>query len=645
MLCVSPASRVGMQPRSGDQTVALGVSKENAVNEPASPGGAAEIRSFGVFSVVPVSGCGYTLPQLTPWATICRPVRSWKSSIILICTLALLPVFDFPTFAQEPALYQHGAVAADHPLASQAGVEILQRGGNVIDAAVGTALTLSVVRPASSGLGGGGFLVHWDAGSKQSVAWDYRETAPLAAKPDLYQRAAADGLKDASEHGGLAVAVPGHIPGLCHILETQGRFTIQQVLETVLKLTCEGVPVDAIDLRTQRELLAEFAKQPDKRTTYSALWTGYLNAGVPWKMGDKFRSPQIAALEALSRDGVASFKTGAVAQSMLEATRSSGGILTPADFAGVHPIRREPLRAKWGDYEILTMPPPSSGGIALLQTLQALEAWGRLPNHRRWCELHELDRTHVLAEALKHAFADRAEFLGDADFVDVPTAKLISAKYAQRIAERIDLMKTLPANEYGRFQLPDDAGTTHFCVMDQHGNAVSCTETINLTYGSHVVDPKFGIVLNNEMDDFTALPGQPNAFGLIQSANNAIAPRKKPLSSMTPTIVLKDGRPVLLAGASGGPRIITATIQTVLRGTELGMTATDAVIQPRVHHQWQPHELLIERALEPLRSPLERRGHQVKLLGSSAVSQAIRWTPAGIEPASDPRKHGRPAGY
>ncbi|MDZ4683485.1 MAG: gamma-glutamyltransferase [Planctomycetaceae bacterium] len=562
--------------------------------------------------------------------------------------IAISSVFCWPVAAQEPTqspLYQHGAVAADHPLASQAGVDVLQRGGNVIDAAVATALTLSVVRPASSGLGGGGFLVHWDAARKESVAWDYRETAPLAATADMYEQAAVAGRKNASEHGGLAVAVPGHVPGLCHILETQGTFTIQQVLETVLKLTRDGVPVDAVDLRTQRELLAEFTKQPELKPTYAALWTGYLNTGVPWKTGDRFHSPQLAALAALSRDGVASFRTGVVAQSLLETCRSQGGIVTAADFAAVQPIRRTPLRITWGEYEVLTMPPPSSGGIALVQTLQALEAWSRLPNHRPWRDLNELDRSHVLAEALKHAFADRAEFLGDADFVTVPVAKLTSAKYAQRIAERIDLTRTLPAAEYGRFHLPDDAGTTHFCVMDSRGNAVSCTETINLTYGSYVVDPQFGIVLNNEMDDFTARPGVPNAFGLIQSANNVIAPRKKPLSSMAPTIVLKDGRPVLLAGASGGPRIITATIQTVLRVTELGLSANDAVTQPRLHHQWQPHELLIERSLEPLRGPLEARGHQVKLLGSSAVTQAIRWTPAGIEPASDPRKHGRPTGY
>jgi gamma-glutamyltranspeptidase / glutathione hydrolase len=543
--------------------------------------------------------------------------------------------------ATSPPLYQRGAVAADHPVASQAGVDTLQRGGNVIDAAVATALTLSVVRPASSGIGGGGFLVYWDATRKESVAWDYRETAPRAATADMYETASAG----ASEHGGLAIGVPGHVPGLCRILEEQGTFTIQQVLETVLRLTRDGVPVDAVDINTQRGLITTFTRRPELQQKYAALWTGYLNAGVPWKAGDRFRSPQIAAMEALSRDGVASFTTGVVAQSVLETSRAHGGIITAEDLAGVQPIRRQPLRFTWGEYEVLTMPPPSSGGVALVQTLQTLDAWGRRPNHRPWRELDEVDRTHVLAEALKHAFADRAEFLGDADFVSVPIARLTSPKYAQRIADRISLSGVLPAEQYGRFQLPDDAGTTHFCVMDAHGNAVSSTETVNTTYGSHVVDPRFGVVLNNEMDDFTARPGEPNAFGLIQSANNAVAPRKKPLSSMTPTIVLKDGRPVLLAGASGGPRIITATIQTVLRVTELGLTANEAVSQPRLHHQWQPHELLLERSLEGLTEPLEARGHKIRLLGSSAVSQAIRWTPMGIEPASDPRKHGRPAGF
>lgn len=567
------------------------------------------------------------------------PAGSDRSAVTaLLCVITL---WGGLASGQDTPPYQRGAVAADHPLASQAGVEILKRGGNVIDAAVATALTLSVVRPASSGMGGGGFLVHWDAARQEAVAWDYREQAPLAATADMYANAPAG----ASEHGGLAVAVPGHVPGLCHILSERGTFTIQQVANLVLELTGDGVPVDVVDINTQRELLAEFAKQPELKQRFSALWSGYLNAGVPWKAGDRFHSPQLAALNALSRDGVDSFTTGAVAQSLLETCRAAGGIVTAADFAAVHPMRRLPLRAKWGDYEILTMPPPSSGGIALVQTLQALEAWGQQPGHRPWRDLAEADRTHVLAETLKHAFADRAEFLGDADFVPVPVARLTGVAYARRIAESIDLQRTRPAKEYGRFQVPDDGGTTHFCVMDAQGNAVSCTETINLTYGSYVVDPQFGIVLNNEMDDFTSRPGEPNAFGLIQSANNAIAPKKKPLSSMTPTIILKDGRPVLLAGASGGPRIITATIQTVLRVAELGQTANEAVTQPRLHHQWQPHELLLERPLERLMEPLAARGHAVKVIGSSAVSQAIRWTPAGLEPASDPRKHGRPAGY
>ncbi|OYW19700.1 MAG: gamma-glutamyltransferase [Planctomycetales bacterium 12-60-4] len=545
----------------------------------------------------------------------------------------------------EPQYFAHGAVAADHPLASAAGVEVLRNGGNVIDAAVATAMVLSVVRPESSGLGGGGFLVHWNAESQTATAWDYRERAPLSSTADMYVRAEARGVRQASQRGMLAVAVPGQIPGLCEIHRRHGALPLKDVLKPAVRLATEGVPVDAQTIATQRGLLAEFNRHPELQNTFAPLWSGYLNSGKAWQAGDQFRSPQRAALEWLSEQGPQAFTDGPIGEAILQHSQMHGGLLTREDLRQMAPVERNVLRGRYADYEILTMPPPSSGGVALLESLQILAAWSGRDGHKPWRELPEPDRAHVLVEALKHAFADRAEFLGDADFVDVPIQRLLSAEHAERLAAKIGLDKTHPPEEYGRFESPKDAGTTHFCVMDAAGNAVACTETINTTFGSFVVEPRTGIVLNNEMDDFTAIPGQPNAFGLKQSVANAIAPRKKPLSSMTPTIVVKDGRAVAIAGASGGPRIITATLQVLLLILEFDLGAQAAVSAPRLHHQWQPDEVLIEKGLEPLEAALIAKGHRVRQTSSLAATQALRRLTQGLEPGSDPRKHGVPAGY
>jgi len=544
--------------------------------------------------------------------------------------------------ADEPPVYPQGAVAADHPLASAAGVAILQRGGNVIDAAVATAVTLSVVRPASSGLGGGGFLVFWDAEKQQPFAYDYRERAPQAATADMY----ANDSADASRHGAKAIAVPGEIVGLCEIQAKHGMLTLADVLEPALQLARDGFAIDVHEGEIQQSLLREFAKHQEYTERYAALWRGYLNSGQPWREGDRFFSPQRPALELLAKEGAAAFTAGELGRAIVAEIQQRGGIVEVADLQAMSPVAREPLRIRFRDYDVITMPPPSSGGVSLIQVVQMLEAWSRKRGHAPYEKLPEADRAHVLVEAFKHAFANRAEYLGDADFETVPLKLLLSPDYAGYLANKIDLTKTFPPEHYGRNLVGDDGGTSHFCVMDARGNAVACTETINLTYGSYVVEPKFGIVLNNEMDDFTAQPGKPNAFGLRQSAANAVAPGKKPLSSMTPTIVLKDGRPVLIVGASGGPRIISATTQVLLNVLLLGDSANAAVQRPRLHHQWLPDEIAIEARLHrDLASALGAKGHTLRESRELGVSQAIHWTAAGIEPASDPRKHGRPAGY
>jgi len=552
--------------------------------------------------------------------------------------------------ARAEPVYQRAVVAADHQLASSAGVEILKQGGNVVDAAVATGFALSVLHPSSSGLGGGGFMVIWNAKSKSGIALDYRERAPLAATRDMYAQNQGDEKQktDASRKGHLAIAVPGHVAGLCYAAEKYGNLGLKSVLAPAIRLAKCGFAVDAKMRKSQLAYLKLFQPGSDYKKRFPALFEKYLNGGKPWLEGDRFYSPQLAVLELIAEQGADGFYGGAVATAILKESHRGGGILTEQDFESVEPVRRKPLRGKFGDFTILTMPPPSSGGVALLETLNILEAYEAQHPKRTLEKLghNSPDYLHLLTEVLKHSFADRAEFLGDADFVSVPVKKLISKKNAKNIAARIDWEKTLPLKEYGRYVGVDDSGTTHFSVVAAAGNADACTETINTGYGSFVVEPKFGIVLNNEMDDFAAIPGKPNIFGLIQSEANAVEPRKKPLSSMTPTVVIKDGKAVHVLGASGGPRIISSSIQVYLNLTRFGMTPQAAIDAPRIHHQWVPNSLYAERDLfERVGQSLKQRGHAVVQRSGLAATQAVSKTKDGLQGGSDPRKGGKPAGY
>ncbi|HUG94009.1 MAG TPA: gamma-glutamyltransferase [Planctomycetaceae bacterium] len=547
-------------------------------------------------------------------------------------------------------IYQHAVVAADHPLASEAGREILDRGGNVVDAAVATSFALSVVRPASCGIGGGGFMVIWDAKKQQAVALDYRERAPAGATRDMFVD--PDNPKrpqgDLSRKGQLAVAVPGTVAGLCYASRTYGRLPLRAVLAPAIRLAREGVPVDDHDRQVQKDVLAAFAEHEQYRQRFAPLYQKYLNGGTPWQAGDRFHSPQADVLEAIAERGPDAFYGGPVAEAIVAEMQRGGGLITAADLAGMRPVARQPLQADFDGRHIVTMPPPSSGGVALIETLNLLAASAQAQPDAavRRADHQSPERLHLLAESFKHAFADRAAFLGDTDFARVPVERLTSADYARRLAARIDRERTQPPAAYGSHALGDDGGTSHFSIIDRDGNAVACTETINTAFGSFVVEPRFGIVLNNEMDDFSAVPGQPNAFGLVQSEANAVEPGKKPLSSMTPTIVVEDGRAVHALGGSGGPRIISSTLQVLLNLTRHGMQPEQAVRLPRIHHQWFPDVLSVEDPLYgEVRGPLERRGHKVERRNRLAVVQAVSRSPDGLRGASDPRKGGRPAGY
>ena len=542
--------------------------------------------------------------------------------------------------------FSRAVVAADHPAASEAGTRILREGGNVVDAAVATSFALSVVRPASCGMGGGGFMVIWDADQQKAVALDYRERAPAGATAAALQ----DDDKSPeppSVRGGKAVGVPGNVAGLCYAAKKYGTVPIARLVQPAIDLCKNGVPIDQHDQEVQASTLSKLKSHAGYEDRFKLLKKLYLNDGRPWKIGEKFYSPQLKTLEAIAANGAAGFYKGPVAVAVAQTITAESGIFFTDDLAAYQPTERNALVSEFHGKQIITMPPPSSGGVALLQTLQALEEWETLSQKSLESLQHNsADYIHVVTEVLKHAFADRAEFLGDTDFVQVPIDKLLNRDYSRDIAEHVSMASTLAPEKYGRFFLNSDGGTSHFSVMDADGNAVACTETINLTFGSFVVVPEYGVVLNNELDDFTANPGKPNAFGLIQSEANVIAPGKRPLSSMTPTLVVEDNKATYACGASGGPRIITATLQSLLNHTVFEMSAADAVSVSRFHHQWSPNELLLEPSLKKAAGDsLTALGHVVKSSSSLAATQAAALDSGKPSGGSDPRKHGQPAGH
>lgn len=603
------------------------------------------------------------------WAPVLRRCTTFTlaprllTAVLLGCCLGGATAFAAEPATATPAktaateaaestdpVYHNAVVAADHPAASEAGLAMLRQGGNVVDAAAATSFALAVVRPASCGLGGGGFMVLWNAEKQQAVALDYRERAPGRATRNMFTRA-AEASPDAPEallsrRGGLAVAVPGTVAGLCHAVEHYGQLDLATVLAPAIRLCEEGVPVDPHMRGVQQGMLRGMTDA--EKSTFAPLVRLYLNGGKPWQPGDRFHSPLGPVLKKIAASGAAGFYSGEVGRALVQAVQQQGGLLEADDLENVHPVVRKPVSGEYRGSRIFSMPPPSSGGIALLETLNILEAREQAHAGENLGKLghNSPEYIHLVTEAMKHAFADRAEFLGDADMVEVPVDRLTSPAYAAQLAGRIDPDHTRPLKEYGRYLPTTDSGTSHFSVMDARGNAVACTETINTGFGSWVVEPEFGIVLNNEMDDFAAIPGRPNAFGLIQSEANAVAPGKKPLSSMSPTIVVRDGQAIFAAGGSGGPRIISATLQMMLNVLRFGMTPAEAVNQPRFHHQWLPETLYLEPGLmKTAADTLRKKGHQLQQAGSLAATQAAARNGKELRAASDPRKHGRPAGY
>ncbi len=557
-------------------------------------------------------------------------------TFLALCLVAVSLSTNHAAVAQSR---EGGMVVADHPAATRIGANVLRRGGNAIDAAVATSFALSICRPYSCGVGGGGFMVVWVAESKKPVIIDYRETAPAAATPDMF----IELPEGASRRGGAAVAVPGTVAGLLEAHERYGRMYLFEILAEVTLLGEQGFLVDEHYESTARSVAEQFQADPELKQLYPYLWRELLLEGNA-KVGDRIFNPRQAELiKRIGRRGTREFYRGPVAEAIAAAVQDAGGVITIEDLADYRGSIAEPIHTHVAGVDVWTMPPPSSGGIALAQIVQLMD---RLASRSLWAEVGDTAWTHALAETFRHAFADRSRHLGDPRFTPVPTDQLLDTASLEQLASRIKSDSVMPMGDVGtRIEGPDtsiptDGGTSHISVVDRFGNAVACTETINLAFGSFVAVEEFGFLLNNEMDDFTARPGEPNAFGLVQSARNAPEPGKRPLSSMTPTIVTRDSEVIAVVGASGGPRIITSVAQVLLRVLD-GQAVDRAVAAERIHHQFQPDRLEVEADDAALHEALARLGHTVKSpVDRTGVVQAIARVRDGLTGSADPRKGG-----
>jgi len=549
---------------------------------------------------------------------------------LVICFFVVVSAIGADTSARSQQS-NSGLVVADSEQASKAGMEILKRGGNAIDAAIATAFALSVVDQASSGLGGGGFMVIYRAKDKKAFALDFRETAPQASRRELYMK---DGkaVPSLSLTGALAVAVPGEVSGLIEAHSRFGTLPIAVLARPAIKLASEGFTVDGA-------LRVAIERQQANMKRFSDLGRIYMPNGAVPKDGELIRQPELAeALKEIAQKGSEVFYRGWIAAAIVETIKKEGGVMTLDDLKHYRAVWRDPLIGSYRDHTVITMPPPSSGGVAILEMLNVLEGY-KLNGFQH----NSADYLHLLAETMKHAFADRAQFLGDPDFVHVPARKLTAKGYAEWIRGRIATDKTRPPTFYGYYNYnAEKGGTTHFSVVDRFGNVVSCTQSVNTRFGSKLLVPRAGIVLNNEMDDFAIHSEIGNVYGLIGNEANSLQPKKRPLSSMSPTIILNGNRAELVVGGAGGPRIINATLQTILNVLDFRMPVKTAVETERMHHQWMPDRLILEAKISgDRRKALEERGHAVREQSALGVVQAITVSGAEASGAADLRKTER----
>ncbi|MEQ9617679.1 MAG: gamma-glutamyltransferase [Deltaproteobacteria bacterium] len=565
----------------------------------------------------------------------------------LILTLSVFLIFlSHPVLAAEdqspafnpearfhPVAAKNGMVVSEEGYATEAGLAVLREGGNAVDAAVTVGFTLAVTFPRAGNLGGGGFMLIYLADRKEVVAVDYRERAPAAARAEMYLDEKGNIDEEKSRHSILAAGVPGTVAGLTLALQKYGTISLERAVRPAVELAEKGFPVNE-ELRRSLVQARERMKSSEE-----SMAVFFKDGGEPYNIGETLIQKNLArSLKEISENGADAFYKGEIAKRIASFMKESGGLITEVDLGSYEAVVRKPVYETYRGYEIYSMPPPSSGGVHLIQILNILEqfplgVWG-----------HNTAKTiHVMAESMKLAYADRSKHLGDPDFVEVPVSKLVSKDYARELGDGIDLERATPSAEIspGEMHPREGRNTTHFSVIDRYGNAVSNTYTLNFGYGSKIAATGTGILLNNEMDDFSMKPGAPNAYGLTGGEYNSLKPGKRMLSSMTPTIVLKDGKPFLVTGSPGGSLIITTVLQILTNVIDFGMNISQATNAVRVHHQWLPDELRAEEGLSgDTAKLLTRMGYKIITGNTMGSAQSIMRAGGFLYGASDPRRPG-----
>lgn len=571
--------------------------------------------------------------------TIKNLARARSGRLSIATALAFLVVIG-PAFGQailegerfHPATAKQGMVATSHTLATEVALDVLRDGGNAVDAAVTAGFALAVTQPRSGNIGGGGFMLISKGDGSEPEAIDYREKAPAAATEAMFQDESGNVVRDRSRFTHLAAGVPGTVAGLALALERYGTISLKQALAPAIRLAREGFIVPQRFTEGLEQARERLERWP------ATLATFYRADGSAWQPGERFHQPELAdTLQRIADHGVKGFYEGKTARLIADEMARYGGLITLEDLKDYRPEVRTPVHGTYRGYDIFSMSPPSSGGTHIVQILNILEGFPMADFGH-----NSADAIHYMAEAMKLAYADRSKYLGDTDYVDVPLEGLTSKGYAEELRKTINPEKARPASEIkpGQPAAWESPETTHFSVVDKWGNAVSNTYTINFSYGSGITVEGAGFLLNNEMDDFSAKPGVPNAYGLIGGEANKVEPGKRMLSSMSPTIVKKNGRNVLVTGSPGGSRIITTTLQVILNVIDHGMNIQTAVSMPRMHHQWLPDEIRIEQGISPdtIRL-LEERGHTVVRGSAMGAIQSIMVGKDGtLYGGADPRR-------
>jgi gamma-glutamyltranspeptidase / glutathione hydrolase len=568
---------------------------------------------------------------LEPGIVKSRSMR-WKLLIALFAAGALLP-------AAQPVRARHGMVVSIERHATEAGLRVLESGGNAVDAAVAVGFALAVTHPSAGNIGGGGFMLLRLADGRTTFI-DFRERAPAAASRNMYLDASGKATAD-SIIGYRASGVPGTVRGLEYASRKYGRKPWADAVRPAVELASRGFPLSYPQAQSLKAAAGELGQFPESKRIF-------LRGGYFYETGETFVQPELGrTLERIARLGAADFYEGETARLLAQDMQRHAGAITLADLKDYAVVERRPLTGKYRGYDIVTAPPPSSGGVGILQMLGVLDGTGF-----EKAGAGSATAVHYMAEAMRRYFADRARHLGDPDFVKAPLDSLLGSlldpKYIGGLRASIDAERATPSSQVraGTFEARESDETTHYTVVDGEGNLAAVTYTLNGGYGSKVTAAGLGFLLNDEMDDFAAKPGEANMFGLIQGEANAIAPRKRPLSSMTPTILLKDGKPYLALGSPGGPTIINTVLETIVNVVDFGMNVQDAVNWPRFHHQWMPDTLSVEPGYSPdTVALLEKRGYTIRRTAAQGEVAAVMLAAGWLEGAADPRTESAAEGY